>query len=231
MNIPSERPQSSNSWRKTVQISAGIRQLRGRLFLPDDPKGLVLTSRAPGLSTENNGNRILAKKMTDIGFSVLLVNYFTSAERETYSNYFNYDLLTRRLRYSVQWGKRHPLTAQLPIITIGAGMKAEPAIRAMKEETKASGGLVLWGAGPNFPEHALRELELPVLFLLGSRDQDVWEENKWAFEQVYGEKAFEILFGRSHLFWNEESLEDLASRVQCWWRNIRCTFPTSLTNQ
>jgi pimeloyl-ACP methyl ester carboxylesterase len=62
----------------------------------------------------------------------------------------------------------------------------------------------------------LKEIEAPVLLIVGGLDEKVLELNEWALEKLRCVKELVIVHGASHLFEEEGTLDEVAKLALAW---------------
>ena len=87
--------------------------------MPPQPRGLVLFAHGSGSSRHSPRNQFVAASLEDRGFATLLIDLLTPAEeavdRRTAQLRFDIEMLASRLVDIVDWLRRQPDTASLPI--------------------------------------------------------------------------------------------------------------------
>ena len=75
--------------------------------------------------------------------------------------------------------------------------------------------------------HDLAEVKSPTLLLVGSRDTEVLELNREAYEQLQCSKELSVIAGATHLFEEAGTLEQVASQASVWFSRYLKSGQTS----
>ena len=78
---------------RTIDVAIGPKRLEGSLFLPQDPRGLIIFAHGSGSSRFSPRNRYVAERLLAQGFACLLFDLLTVEEGEYRRNVFDIHLL------------------------------------------------------------------------------------------------------------------------------------------
>ncbi len=200
-----------------VEIPVDLVFLEGTLTLPANPKGVILFSHGSGSSRYSPRNNFVAEALRDAGLGTLLFDLLTEEEDLVYANRFDIDLLTERLITATRWLTGKSSIGEQPIGLFGASTGAASALRAAAALGPIVKGVVSRGGRPDLVAATiLHRVEAPTLLIVGGEDQEVIELNRWAYQQIGGEKEITIIPGATHLFEEPGALEEVAQRAARW---------------
>ncbi|MBS1523541.1 MAG: dienelactone hydrolase family protein [Bacteroidetes bacterium] len=200
---------------KEINIPIEDIELKGDLFIPEDARAIVIFSHGAGSSRKSPRNRMVADRLHKHGIGTLLFDLLTEEEDQHYPKRFDIELLTSRLIQATQWLKATLGKKKYSLGYFGASTGAASALKAAAAlpEIKA---VVSRGGRPDLAREALKEVQSPVLLIVGSCDQDVLKLNQYAYERLSCKKELTIIDRASHLFEEPGTLEKAAD-VACSW--------------
>jgi predicted phosphoribosyltransferase/pimeloyl-ACP methyl ester carboxylesterase len=185
------------------------------LVVPEGARGLVVFAHGSGSSRFSPRNRYVAGVLEDAGLGTLLVDLLTAAEERV-------DLRTRELRFDIELladrvvgAVRWAASLELPIELFGASTGAAAALVAAAREPDAVRAVVSRGGRPDLAGPALPEVQVPVLLIVGGRDELVLDLNRQAQAQL-SRAELEIVPGATHLFEERGALERVAGLARDW---------------
>ena len=203
-----------------VRVPFGDRWLHGDLGLPARPHGLVLFAHGSGSSRHSPRNQFVARLLERAGFATLLIDLLTAEEEavdaQTAHLRFDIDMLAGRLVAIVDWLRRRPETARLPIGCFGASTGGGAALVAAAARPHEIAAVVSRGGRPDLAGPALARVTAPTLLLVGGLDTPVIQMNRDAMSRMRGEVVLEIVPGATHLFEEPGTLERVAALAAGW---------------
>ena len=201
-----------------IRIPAGPVTLTGDLEVPDGARGIVVFAHGSGSSRLSGRNRYVASVLRRSGsFGTLLFDLLTPGEDETYSNRFEIGLLADRLEAATREVLARPELAELTLGYFGASTGAAAAIVAATRMPRTVASIVSRGGRPDLAGEALRDLEAPVLLIVGGLDHQVIALNEEALTLIPArEKRLEIVPGATHLFEEPGTLARAADLALAW---------------
>lgn len=205
-----------------VSIPVANRSLDGDLFVPIEPRGIVLFAHGSGSSRHSPRNRFVAHALQERGLATLLMDLLTQKEEIVDdatggSLRFDVGLLAARLAGASDWVRRNPSTLDRPIGYFGASTGAAAALVAAAAEWRGEiGAVVSRGGRPDLADGALREVRAPTLLIVGSQDRVVLKLNRQALTELRCEKRLAIVPGATHLFDEPGTLEHVATLAGAW---------------
>jgi len=205
---------------RLISIEAGKATIEGSLVLPKSPIGIVLFAHGSGSSRFSPRNQYVAKRLNQAGIATLLIDLLTKEEEaidmQTAEFRFNIKLLAQRLIEATKWIKAYPAAATLPIGYFGASTGAAAALIGAAELPEDVIVVVSRGGRPDLAMEYLPKVKIPVLLIVGGRDQAVINMNRDAAKLLSGEARIEIIPGASHLFEEPGKLEIIAQLASDW---------------
>jgi dienelactone hydrolase len=190
------------------------------LAVPEHPRGLIIFAHGSGSGRHSPRNRAVAATLQGRGLATLLGDLLTPEEeridRVTARLRFDIDLLAERLVTFLEWARRHPGLASLPIGLFGASTGAAAALVAAATRPADVAAVVSRGGRPDLAGRALPHVAAPTLLLVGSRDIQVIALNEQAMARMRCPVSLDIIPGASHLFEESGTLDEVASRAAGW---------------
>ncbi|HTI17144.1 MAG TPA: dienelactone hydrolase family protein [Trinickia sp.] len=202
-----------------VMIPSDRRMLEGMLVIPDGARGIVAFAHGSGSSRLSPRNRDVADTLHQLGLATLLFDLLTDEEsrRDLLSAEYRFDipLLAQRLSCALDWLRREPSTALLPMGLFGASTGAAAALSVAAGD-KSVRALVSRGGRPDLAQDALTDVAAPTLFIVGELDREVLRLNEAAADRLACEHRIEIVPGATHLFEESGALEQVAHLAAQW---------------
>ena len=203
-----------------VKIAIGDVPLYGELKVPEKALGVVIFAHGSGSGRHSPRNQAVAAHLREHGLGTLLFDLLTRAEeaedRFTGHLRFNIPFLGERLVEVAEWARQHDQVGRLPIGFFGASTGAAAALVAAAKLPKETAAVVSRGGRPDLAMDHLRDVECPVLLIVGEWDKPVIEMNERAFEQLRFHKEMKIVPRATHLFEEPGALE-LVSQMAAEW--------------
>lgn len=201
---------------KSVQASIGPRGLDGILYLPREPRGLIIFAHGSGSSRFSPRNNFVAEKLVASGFAALLFDLLSVDEAKDRRNVFDIDLLGARVGEAIAWTSQMSELRDLPIGLFGASTGAAAALAAAALEPVRVAAIVSRGGRPDLAGAALAQVRAPTLLIVGGADQDVLELNRQALRQLRCEARLDVIPGATHLFEEPGTLEEVVAHAAAW---------------
>jgi dienelactone hydrolase len=148
------------------------------------------------------------------GLGTLLIDLLTPEEEtvdeRTAQWRFDIGLLADRLVAIIEWLRRQPATARLPIGLFGASTGGGAALVAAALRPRDVAAVVSRGGRPDLAGAALARVTAPTLLIVGSLDTPVITMNQEAMSRMRGDVALDIVPGATHLFEEPGTLRHVA---------------------
>ncbi len=206
-------------------------QLKGLLHTPPDPHGVILFAHGSGSSRFSSRNNEIARLLAAHGFAAVLVDLLTASEDQidaiTRELRFNIPLLADRVVATIDWLRRDPTLAALPIGLFGSSTGAAAALCAATERPGKVSAIVSRGGRPDLAFDSLKLVRAPTLLIVGSEDPQVLELNRYAAACMWAPIKVTVVEGASHLFEETGTLAQAALHALGWFEKY-LTVPPSL---
>jgi len=211
-----------------INIAAGL--IEGSLAIPQPALGAVIFAHGSGSSRHSPRNRFVADALHRAGLATLLVDLLTAEEDRqdaaTAEYRFDIGLLADRLSAATDWMTLTCAKHDFRFGYFGASTGAAAALVAATHQSKIA-AIVSRGGRPDLAGASLKRVRAATLLLVGSRDSQVIELNRIAYDQLQEASARElrIIPGATHLFTEPGTLEQVAQMGAQWF--VRHLSPTS----
>jgi len=214
---------SSDNYKRDIEVRIPVDSinLEGNLNIPERARGIVIFVHGSGSSRHSPRNQYVADELRRAGLGTLLFDLLTIEEERidmmTRHLRFDIELLSKRLIDVTGWVLNRPETRDLNIGYFGASTGAAAALIAAKEYATAVKAVVSRGGRPDLAESALIHVKAPTLLIVGGKDTQVIDLNKWALERIVAlDKELKIVPGATHLFEEPGALEEVARVAGKW---------------
>ena len=195
-----------------VPIANG--RLPGILAVPAGKRGMVVFAHGSGSSRNSPRNQAVADALNAAGFGTLLFDLLTDEEARNRANVFDVGLLASRLSSAVDWLADSSALTGIPVGLFGASTGAAAALLASIDQPVAAA--VSRGGRPDLARPRLSEVTVPVLLIVGSRDEVVLDLNKSARKEMSGPCEVSVVAGAGHLFEEAGAMTEVAGRAIAW---------------
>lgn len=220
---------------RAVAIPTDGVELKGDLFLPDAPLGLVLFAHGAGGDRHSPRSRKISDVLTAGGVATLLFDLMTPLEaaEDRWKGHLSFDIpfLSRRLVAALEWAEGSSLTRDLGIGFFGASTGAAASLVVAAERPLDVQAVVSRGGRPDLAGDALAHVVAPTMFIVGEHDHPSMGWNQDAFKRLAGEHALKTVAGASHFFSEPGALEEVANATSEWFvkhlQRLRPSHPTA----
>lgn len=200
--------------------------LTANLDVPANAKALVIFSHGSGSSRLSPRNGFVAEVLNRRNIATMLTDLLTLAEDEVYENRFNITLLSNRLVNVTEWALQQPALQYLPPGYFGASTGAAAALIAAALLEDIIKAVVSRGGRPDLASYTLQKVKAPTQLIVGSRDTQVMDLNKQAYNTLTCKKQLETVEGASHLFEEPGTLHVAADLAAGWFeQHLPVTAP------
>lgn len=172
---------------KEITIKQDGIKLQGNLTKVDRAKAWIIFAHGSGSSRKSHRNNWVAQELNKEGFSTLLFDLLTQEEDQVFHNRFDIPLLADRLKIATEWLVNFSDYQGEKIGYFGASTGAAAALLAARTMPLywPLYAVVSRGGRPDLlKKEILHEVNLPVLLIVGSHDDDVLMLNEWAYSQL-----------------------------------------------
>lgn len=208
---------------ENVMIPVGDASLEGNLKVPEGAKGIVLFAHGSGSSRHSPRNRYVASVIRERGLGTLLFDLLTAEEERidqaTRHLRFDISLLASRLKSAARWIGNRDATKDLKLGFFGSSTGGGAALVAAAQMGSDVAAVVSRGGRPDLAGDFLKRVASPVLLIVGERDEQVIELNKYAMQQMNCRNELRIVPGATHLFEEPGTLETAARLAAEWFRD------------
>ena len=202
--------------REPERVIVGPHHLEGLLGMPPEPKGFVIFAHGSGSGRFSPRNNYVARRLEQSGLATLLLDLLSYDEEADRRNVFDIELLASRVVEATEWARKLPQLAHLPVGYFGASTGGGAALAAAAMNPEHVSAVVSRGGRPDLAGDALASVEAPTLLLVGSRDEQVLELNRWAMSRMKCTVELAVVPGASHLFEEPGTLEHVVAKATEW---------------
>lgn len=199
----------------SITVQDGV-VLTGNITVPKSSKAIILFSHGSGSGRMSPRNNYVAEMLQKERFATLLVDLLTPEENQNYADRFDIDKLTDRLIAVRDWVDQNPHAETLPIGLFGASTGAAAALKAATKTDGKISAVVSRGGRPDLAIPVLDQVKIPVLLLVGSKDQEVLKLNQEVMQYLSEESELKIIEGAGHLFEEPGTLEEVGRQARDW---------------
>jgi pimeloyl-ACP methyl ester carboxylesterase len=195
--------------------------LQGELTIPTEAKGMVLCAYDESSSRLSAKHQWIASNLNQAGLATCLFDLLSVEEEQEdriHSCYrFNIALLGQRLIEITDWID-HYLACSLPLGYFSANTAAAAAPVAAVARPDLVKAMVSLHGRADMAVHALHEVEIPMLFIVGGLDHVVVELNRLAYRQLpkHRKKELLVVANANHLFEDSDNLDQVAQHTVQW---------------
>lgn len=201
------------------RVSVPPRDLPGDLWVPAQPRGIVLFAHGSGSSRLSPRNIAVAERLNAAGFATLLFDLLTPAEALDRRNVFDVSLLAERVVEAVLYVSGEPDVADLPLGLFGASTGAAAALLAAAELGDRVAAVVSRGGRPDLAGPDLTRVVSPTLLIVGGNDTHVLDLNRKALAALTSEKLLKVVPGAGHVFEEPGTLENVTELASAWFQH------------
>ena len=205
------------------RVVIGPHRLEGLVVVPRGAKGLVIFAHGSGSGRFSPRNNHVARQLESAGFATLLLDLLTTDEEADRRNVFDIELLASRVIEATEWARTAPGLSELPIGYFGASTGGGAALAAAAMNPKHVSAVVSRGGRPDLAGDALQLVEAPTLLLVGSRDEQVLELNRWAMKRMKCTVELCTVPGATHLFEEPGTLDYVVAQAARWFERFSST--------
>jgi predicted phosphoribosyltransferase/pimeloyl-ACP methyl ester carboxylesterase len=206
-----------------AHVTVGPHHLEGLLGSPSSPKGLVIFAHGSGSGRFSPRNNYVARRLEAAGFATLLLDLLSPEEESDRRNVFDIELLASRVIEAAEWARDQVELAKLPIAYFGASTGGGAALAAAAMNPALVSAVVSRGGRPDLAGDALPLVEAPTLLLVGSRDEQVLELNRWAMQRIRCSVELCVVPGAGHLFEERGTLDYVVRQATHWFERFAST--------
>jgi pimeloyl-ACP methyl ester carboxylesterase len=208
---------------KEVQIPIGPIYLNGDLDIPTGARGIVVFARGTGSKSLSSRDQYIAQEFNKNNLGTLLLDLLTvdevGIEMLKRDFHFDIEMLSIRLIDVSRWLLNRSDTKGLNLGYFGTNTGTAAALIAAKELKDVVKAVASKGGRPDLAEDDLMYVESPTLFIVGGKDAEVVDHNKWALDRiVIADKELKIIPGSNSLFEEQGAIEEVAHLACNWFK-------------
>jgi putative phosphoribosyl transferase len=200
-------------WHQAVAVPVGEQRLPGWLSQPPGARGLVVFAHGLGSSRLSRRNRQVANTLLQGGLATLL---FDLKARDEAAMPGDINQLAQRLTATLDWLAGEGTVAALPVGLYGSSLGAAVAVTVAQARPQTVRAVVSRGGRVDLVSGRLHHLAAPILLIVGSRDVDLLELNRWAAGQIEAPHQLTVISGAGHLFREPGALDRVAEASLNW---------------
>lgn len=196
-------------------IPDGLNTLEAHVNVVKGNKSWVIFTHGSGSSHKSKRNKFISDFLNEHGISTLLFDLLTEDEDIYYRNRFHIPLLADRLVHATEWlvktdDYKNSAGKNIGFFggSTGAGVILEALVK-MPAELPISGVVSRGGRSDLVSSEVLKDIRVPVHFIVGGADIANIELNKHSHEILENSKI-DIIPGAGHLFTEPGALEKVA---------------------
>ena len=194
--------------------------LVGDLYVPVEPRGIILFAHGSGSSRLSSRNVAVAEALNAHGFATLLFDLLTPAEAHDRRNVFDIPLLAERVMEAALWISGEPDIADLPLGLFGASTGAGAALLAAAELHDRVAAVVSRGGRPDLRRAAAcRGRGAHAADRRRRRPSCPRAEPDRPLAALTCEKLLKIVPGAGHLFEEPGTLETVTEMACAWFQH------------
>jgi len=189
--------------------------LEGELGIPLTATSIVIFSHGRGHERMNAVNRMIVNYLQQKNIGTLLFDLLTEEEDIHFYNRYDIDVLTKRLIAATEWLEMEPAAADCRLGYYGVDTGAAAALKAAAFIPQI-GAIVSRSGTPDLAMDIMEDMEIPILLIVGSLDEDGLKYNQEAFNSIIGEKKLERIAGASQTFEEAGSMQKVCELTSSW---------------
>lgn len=206
-------------------VKVGPAALAGELTVPSEARGLVVLADGSTERRDALRHRSVAGMLNRRRIATLLLDLLTPAEAAAGSDETTLvHRLATRLLQAVDWARKQPALAALPVGLFAAGDAAAAAVLAATERPGEVAAIVSRAGRLDLAAGALGRLRAPTLLVVGDLDAERLADNREAQRAIAGERRLHLVARATRLFEEAGALEQVANVAGDW-------FETHLVRQ
>jgi len=196
-----------------LSIFAAHAALPAELAVPRAALGVVVFVHGTGSDRHSPRNRWVASRLEEAGYATLRFDLTPPGSR---GDDADLTVLVARLLGAIALVRMHPATVDLPIAVYGASTGAAVALLAAARPDSHIAAVVSRGGRVDLAEAVLPALTVPVLLIVGERDETVSRWNREAAMHIRSRHDIVVVRGAGHLFEESGALERVAESTIAW---------------
>jgi putative phosphoribosyl transferase len=204
--------------RSEIGLPAGDVWLDGILTEPRRPPGVVIVTERIGRRLDETRGAVIASVLQEVGFSTLQVGLLSFEESQRAPETWNQvPTLCTRIAAVATWVRHQPTLKYLPIGIVARDVAVAAMIRVAAGADAPFRALVGRDGRPDLAGlEPLRNLVIPLLLVVGGRDEETLPANRQAFGQLDGPRKLAVIAGASGGFKEPGALDEAMQHMIAW---------------
>jgi putative phosphoribosyl transferase len=204
--------------RTDIGLPAGDVWLDGILTQPRKPPGVVIITERIGRRLDETRGAVIASVLQEVGFATLQIGLLTYEEGQRAPDTWNQvPTLCSRIAAVATWVQHQPELKTLPIGIVTRDVAAAAMIRVAARADAPFRALVGRDGRPDLAGlEPLRNLVIPLLLVVGARDEEALPANRQAFSQLDGPRKLAIIAGATGGFKEPGTLDEAIQNMIGW---------------
>ena len=202
-----------------LRIPIGPADLRARLNMLANARGLVIIANGDGDHLYDATNRYVAKRLLENGFATLVVDLLTPNEAvedaETSELRFNQSLLASRLLRVLRWIGARRILKDLDVGFFASGLCAGAALAAASVYPTIRAVVCRGARLDSIVIPQLHRVEAAVLLLVGERDKAHLDASRGAFWLI-PDARLAVVPGTGHMLDDPAALDAVVDEAESW---------------
>ena len=197
-----------------IRAGGGI-VLRGEMYLPQTPGGMIVFAHGSGITRRDPLNRFVARGLERAGFATLLMDLLEDCECRDRHNVFDVGMQAQRLIEVKAWLGMQRGTRSLNLGYFGTGVGTGVVLAAAAQAPARVRAVVLRGGRPDTALHWAPRVKAPTLFIADEPGAmpDFIEST---YRAATAEKELVYVPSARHLFTEPGALEAVARHAARW---------------
>ena len=198
-----------------ITVEGGL-VLSGEISVPKNAKAVIIFAHGKGSSSRSPRNRYMAEILQKEQFATLLIDLLTEEESQSPDEQFDIDLLADRLAHIRHWVDGNPHTEALVVGLVGSSTGAAAALKTVAKVNNRIGAVASRGGRPHLAMEFLGQIKVPVLLIVGGKDEKELRMNQEAYDKLDTDKDLKVIQGANHLFEEDGKLKEAAHLTRDW---------------
>jgi putative phosphoribosyl transferase len=201
-----------------IGLPAGDVWLDGVLTQPRTTPGLIVVTERTGRRLADTRGAVIAAVLQEVGFATLQVGLLPfEEERHAPDTWNQVPTLCSRIASVASWAKHQPALKGMPLGIITHDVAAAAMIRLAAKADAPFRALACRDGRPDLAGiEPLRNLAIPLLMVVGERDEEALQPNRQAFELLDCPKKLAVVPGASRGFKEPGTLDEAMQNMIAW---------------
>ncbi|HYL23158.1 MAG TPA: hypothetical protein VEV21_02065 [Burkholderiales bacterium] len=196
-----------------VRIQAGKILLRGEMYLPQAPAGMIVFAHGSGVTRRDPLNRFVARRLERAAYATLLMDLLEDYETRDRHNVFDVGMQAERLIEVKAWLGMQPRTRSLRLGYFGTGVGTGIVLVAAAKAPARVCAIVSRGGRPDTALHWVPQVKAPTLFIDDGAVPDFIEAT---YRAATAEKELVYVPTAGRLFKEPDAIKAVAQHACRW---------------